>query len=354
MRRSIVLLAALVVGGCEIPTEAPRWEQQWQVPVPADSLRVGVAELLPGSMRVSDDGEAFIAPLTGVTGRFALAAMCGACAGVSGATPVKPEFSDTVSIVTPLPEDLVSAGLEGRSALDVGVSHSFDFDPLRPGSGPGAERGWMVIRVTSDGNVVAEDSISGEDTAFPAGTVIRPDLGIEAVQAAGDVSVELSLHSPQGDGATLSAADELVLTLSPTEVRITEATVAMSDLAVGPETRTVSLPVESQVVERVQSGALIADLENPFGVTGDLDIQFGLPSGDIRRTVTFEADEARERVAFTREELQRILGEEQVELGVQGSVSAPDGAVTIRPEQELGLDLQFEVILLVGPQESGS
>lgn len=352
MRRGIVLLAALVVAGCDIPTEAPRWEQEWQVPVPVDSLQVSVAELLPPTVTVSEDGSAFLATVPGITARFALASMCGACAGVSGWAPVKPAFEDTLTTTSPLPADLVAASLTGGD-VTLRVSHGFDFDPLRPASDPAAERGFMVVVVRSAGGVVARDSISGDDTAFPAGVTLTPTLAVAPIDVAGELAIEIRIHSPTGDGATLSATDELVVTLEPTTVSISEATVALADQAVGPEARAVDLPVDSALVERVRSGALLVAVENPFDVAGQLDLAFQLPGRAIRKSVPLEAGTYQERVGFTGQEIRDILGEEDVQVLVEGAVRSADGTVTVRPGQEMAFRLEFEVVILVGSAEEG-
>lgn len=352
MRRGIVLLAALVVAACDIPTEAPRWEQEWQVPVPVDSLQVSVAELLPPTVGVTEDGSAFTATIPGLTARFALSRMCEACAGYSGDVPVKPAFEDTMTTTSPLPTDVVAASLTGGQ-VTLRVSHSFDFDPLRPASDPAAERGFMVLTVSSAGVMVVRDSISGHDTAFPAGVTLASELAVAPVDVAGELAIEIRIYSPEGDGTTVSVRDELLVTLEPTTVAISEATVALADQAVGPEARTVDLPVDSALVERVQSGALLVAVQNPFDVTGQLDLAFQLPGRAIRKSVALQAGTSEERVGFTGQELRDILGETDVQVLVEGAVQSADGTVTVRPGQQIAFGLEFEVIILVGSAEEG-
>lgn len=352
MRRCIVLLAALGVGACDIPTDAPRWDQQWQVPVPVDSLEVSVDELLPASVRMSEDGSSFVATVPGMTARFSLAAMCGVCAGLSGFAPVKPEFGDTLHTSSTLPADLVSATLTGGS-VGLQLSHTFDFDPLRPSSDPAAERGWLVVHVTSAGNVVAHDSISGDDRAFPSGVTLEPTLAIQPVDVANDLQIELRIYSPEGDGTTIGATDEIVLRLEPTDVSISEATVSLPDQTVGPETRTVDLPIDSVVIDQIQEGALLVDVENPFDVTGSVSITFELTGSDVVKTVPLGTGSYAERIAFSGQELQDILAQQEVDVVVTGDVGTAGGTVTVRPGQRIAFDLELEVILMIGSSEEG-
>lgn len=352
MRRSMVLLAALAIAACDLPTEAPAWEQEWQVPVPVDSLQLGVAELLPASVRARDDGSEFLTTVPGVTARFALATMCGACAGLSGPTPVKPAFGDTLLTSSSLPPELLSAVIS-PGQVSLRLSHTFGFDPLRPSSDPDAERGYLVIAVSSNGNLLAEDSIDGADRAFPRGTVLEPVLTVQAAEAAGAVVIELRIHSPRGDATTVSARDELVLTLDPTEVGMSEATVTVADPRLGPESRTIGMAVDAGVLDRIQRGALLAEVSNGLGVTGQVTVWFRLPSGDIQRSVALTTGTYRERLEFTAAELREILGQDEVDVAVEGEVAAPGGVLTVRPGRVIEFDLQLEVFLLIGSTDEG-
>ena len=173
------------------------------------------------------------------------------------------------------------------------------------------------------------------------------------MEVAGELAIALRIYSPTGDGTTLAFTDELVVTLDPTTVTLAEATVELASVSVGPDARALDMAMDSALVERVRSGALLAAVENPFDVTGELALAFQLPDGAIRKSLVLRAGTHEERIEFTGAELRAILGREDVELVVEGGVESADGTVTVRPGQEIAFDLEFEVVALVGSLEEG-
>ncbi|MDX1578155.1 MAG: hypothetical protein R3266_06710, partial [Gemmatimonadota bacterium] len=166
LRTLVVFLVLAGLAACEFPTEPPRWDTTWQVPV--EAIRVRATDLLPASVDVNADTSAFVTETPEASIRVALSDLCEVCLLLDGVRTAKPAFTDTQSTSTSLPSELVSATLAGGS-FDLVMGHSFNFDPLRPSA---TANGHIVIRITSAGNVVAEDSIDGADTAFPTGTTL--------------------------------------------------------------------------------------------------------------------------------------------------------------------------------------
>ena len=350
MRRGIFLLAAIGLAACDVVTEPPSWEQEWQVPVPSGSLALTAAELLPEGVTVNADSTAFITTAPGAEIVVALSEICPTCAGLSVAT--KPEFRDTLTTTTEIPADLLSATLQA-GAFDFSISHDFNFDPLRPSDDPAAERGFLVVSVLSDGQVISRDSISGEDTAFPGGTTLTPDLEFGTAEVGNQLQLRMRVYSPTGDATTFDANDDLTAALAPTTVGITEATVAVPEQAIGPEVKSVSLAFDPAMIDRVQNGALLMEVRNPFDVTGLLDVAFQLPDRTIQRAIPLAEGTTSERVAFSGQELRDILAADDLELAREGSVAGTGGTVTVSPGEAVDFDLELELIVLIGgsPEE---
>lgn len=350
-RNFVPLVAVLLLTGCDFPTELPQWDQTWVVPV--ERIRIGVAELLPQGIELSPDSSVFLAETPEAILQVSLAELCGSpCVLATGTRAPKPEFSDTLSTEAGLPADLVSATLAGGS-IDAVMEHSFSFDPLRPSSDPGAEYGYLLLEVTSAGNVVAFDSIDGADQAFPSSVTLTPSLPVQPVGVTDTVDIRVAIFSPAGDSTTIDATDTLGVRFAPSTVEIAEATVAASDLPVDSVSTTLTFGgLDSTAVSRVQSGALRFRVQNPFEVTGTLDMTFRGDFPTIEHQLAVQAGDYTDRLEFTGAEVQEILLSDQAEVVASGSASAPDGTLTVLPSDVMLMDSEFELSVLLGPLES--
>ncbi len=350
-RRRIMVLAALAVAAwtaCDIPTEPPMWEQTWVVP--GETIVVGVASLLPAGVSLSADGTAFETTVPGFDLDVSLGEMCADCGPVNGTTADKPAFSHTVNSTTNLPSALVSASVVGE-AFDVLLAHNLSFDPLRPSSDPGAERGYLVVRVTSGGNVVASDSLSGDDWSFAPGEPLVPMLSVNAVDVTNALDVAVAIYSPAGDPVEIDTSDTMGVSVFQATVSIAEATVEATAITVDAPAATMELDVDSALASRVRSGALRLDARNPFDLEGTLDLEFDLGTSTLQRSVALTAGESSTAIEFTGAELRDILAAESVTVTAQGTLASPDGTVTLAPGQELVMESTFEIVVLVGGSE---
>lgn len=324
------------------------WEQTWVVP--GETIVVGVASLLPAGVTLSADSTAFVATVPGFDIDMSLGEMCPDCGPLHGTTADKPAFSHTVTTTAALPEALISAALTG-DRLDVRLAHDLSFDPLRPSSDAAAERGHIVIEVASGGNVVARDSLSGDDVAFTAAAPLEPTLSVNAVEVSNVLDVSMMIYSPAGDPVEIDTSDTLGLSLLPATVTLAEATLEATGIAVDAPAATLELDVDSALVSRVQRGALQLEVENPFSVEGTLDLEFDLGTATMQRSVALVAGESSVSVEFTGAELRDLLGAGSVSVTAQGTLAAPDGTLTVSPGQELVIASLFEIVVLVGGSE---
>ena len=349
LRRSVVALAVVALAACEFPTEPPKWDQTWQVP--GERITVSVGELLPADVGLNADSTAFVTDVPGTSTSFSLGDVCSECAVLDGQTAPKPEFRDTLDLTWSLPADLVSATVAGGT-LDATLAHNLSFDPLRPSSDPADPRGHIVIRVTSSGNLVAYDSIDGADTAFPGGTALTPSLELQPVQVSNDLNVAVEVYSPQGDSVTIDTSDTVGVSVATSTVEISEATVSASSITIDPVTTTLDLgEVDSTTVERILGGSILFDVDNPFSVSGSLDVAFQGSFPTVERTLPVNQGVYSDSVAFSGEEMRSILGADTVDVVASGSVSADGGTITVTPTQELVIGSDFRLTILIGSTE---
>ncbi len=348
VRRRLPMLAvaaAATAAACDVPTDAPLIEQEWQVTL--DSIRLGIDDFLPAGIAFNQDSTRFLADYPGTVASASLAQMCGApCAGFTGGTvPVKPAFRDTLDADFALATDLVSARVAG-GAVSVELTHTLEFDPLSPDGATAT--GYIVVRATSRGAVVAEDSLDGADVRFTSADTLRPMLDLRDVAIGGQVHVEVLIYSPAGGPTRVGADDGLQARVEPGTVPFSSATVAMGSRSFGPYTERTELDVDSTVVDHVESGALLLDVDNPLVVTGTMDVEFRLPTRTIRKSVPLQEGSYRARVEFTTTELRSLLASPGMDVVASGTATSATGTVTLEPGDRLRVAIQLEAILLLG------
>ncbi len=344
-RRCLATLAAAAAFAvaCDVPTEAPLLEQEWQVAL--DSVTVGTADFLPDGIGLSPDSSRFVVSYPGTAVSVSLASLCGGLCPGTGTLPVKPQFRQTLTATTTLATDLVSAEVAGGSVA-MAITHTLEFDPLSP---PGATgHGYVVVRVTSDGVLVAQDSIDGADARFTAADTLRPSLELEPATVTGQLGFDVIVYSPAGGPVSVGADDGLKVTLSPGTLQFSGATVPLDTRAFGPYSQTANLDVDSTIVSHVQSGALILSTDNPLAVSGSLVLDFGVADGTIRRTVPLQPGEQQVRVDFTPEQLRSLLSSPDVRITATGTGTSQTGSVTLHPTDRIRVAIELNAVLLIG------
>src|SRR5438477_3190326 len=85
--------ALAVLSACSIPTDAPKYDTEWNVP--GKSTTISVNSLLPSGVSPTNDNSAFqvtVSPATSTITRT-LGQDCAACAALNGQTVPKPAFT---------------------------------------------------------------------------------------------------------------------------------------------------------------------------------------------------------------------------------------------------------------------
>ena len=353
----LALGSVFIATACDLPTGgAPKWNTTWQVP--ADSGEISVASLLPPSVTIVTLGatKAFDVSFSGTSIAQSLRDACAACSAANGYRVPKPEFTLGSSATIPLPTDVGSADLVGGS-VDYTLTHDFGFDPLAPSANGSAAKGWVMIRVRSGSDILAADSVDGNSLTLPPNVSRSRSIAVDASPASprhvnGPITVSVTLYSPAGDSVTINDSQSLHVDVTPRGLRVSQATVAIPARTPISRQETVDLSgLGGEVSGRVQGGAVVLTVRNPFAVDGSLtatltapgetpvtrDIQ--LPLGGLTSAPTVV------RVALTADELARLMGKSDVTVAVTGSVTAPSGTLTVTPTQVFGVSTMLEVIL---------
>ena len=354
---SLVLGAALVAAACDLPTGgAPKWNTTWQIP--ADSGEIGVASLLPPSVSIVTVGEtkAFEVALSGAGISQSLRSACPACAAANGLRVPKPAFTLIDSATIALPSDVAWADLVGGT-VDYTLTHDFGFDPIVPSSNGAAEKGWLVIRVRSGSALLAVDSVNGSSATLSPNVPFTRSVGVDASPASprrvsGPITVTVTLYSPAGDTVTVNDAQSLHVNVVPHGIRVSQASVSLPASTPISRQKTVDLSgLGGEVSGRVQGGAVVLTVRNPFAVEGQLTATLTAPGAvPVTRDLTFPVGGLSSpptvlRVPLTADELARLMGSSDVTVDVSGNVTAPNGAVTVTPTQVFGVSTMLEIIL---------
>lgn len=335
-----LLLAGALGAGCEFPTAAPRFQSRFLLPL--EETRVSAAELLPAGVVATGSG--FAITVGAVSTQRTLGQMCGQpCTQRQSLVTPKPAFTDVVTLSLPLPPEVAGGTITGGN-LNVTLSHSFNFDPLRPAGA--TQTGSIGLVVRSSGVTLGSATI---DQAFPRTAPATRSIPL-AGPVAGPVQLVLTLVSPAGGNVVIDNASSFVVSLPGTVVTASEARVLVQNRGISAQPMTLDLTgVDGGIRDRVRGGALVLVLSNPFAVAGTLQLrlQAATSGADIVRPVQVAPAGTTQRLELTQEELRSLLGH-RVTATVAGPVSGTAGPITVRPEQELVLVPRLDLILEIG------
>jgi hypothetical protein len=345
-RWGLALLAALTLGACEFPTEPPKLQPRFVLPGQSTTLRL--AELLPSG--VVESGSNFQLNLAATTiPTRTLGQMCEPCAALNGQRVPKPAFAHTITTTVALPADVVSATVTGGSVV-VAVTHTFGFDPVRP---PGAaQNGSLTLSLLSGTTVVGTVVVTD---AFPSGSTLQRAVPVAPGAVAGDLTLRLTIESPAGGTAeahwvTINTASTLSGTVTPGQLTVSEARVRVQNKSVTVTEFEIDMSnVDQSFRGRVRSGALVVMVNNPFGVTGTMQLRIVGGTGEIitPRTLQIQPGQTTQRVEFSQDDIALILQSRAI-IRISGTVSGQDGVVTVRPGQVLTIDTQLDLTVEIG------
>ncbi len=350
----ITLLAVMgALWACDIPTATPKLEQEWILPMSGTSVEVG--EFLPDDVDLTEDSSAFTLRMDPIFFEETLGDLCAACLALDGLTVPKPAFAGDFRESVSLPDDVESAQVqEGRVSVE--ARNGFGFDPLRP---PGGERGSVILTLRDGGPggpVLDEVVIDGEDTSFGPGTSISRELEYSG-SIGSSLSVTVSVDSPAGgpepgNWVPIRINDEIEVSVTPEVLEAESAEISMGGMVF--DLGVTDLDVEDMgedMVERIKAGSFELEIVNPWSMGAILTLTIDGPTMDapvvlivpVPATPTSAVE-----VEFSQAELQSFLGEPNVIMSGQGTVSQDAGIVTLAPGQTMIIDARLDLVILIG------
>jgi hypothetical protein len=336
-------MLALLAGACDYPTSLPKWDTQWLVPSKSTTLSAG--QLLPSSVTLASDNSAFLVSVAPVTISRSLGELCSACSGLNGLTTPKPPFNSTPTDTLRFPPEVSSASLAGGTVA-IAINNGLGFDPIRPGVGA---RGTLQLTLTSGGTTVGTLTLDGNSDALPAGQTTTRTITLGAGAVSGKITVLMAVNSPLGDPVRIDTNQRFSVTATPQAIRFSDVTVTVSQKAVTVNQQTMDFSdIDQAVIDRVKDpSSLVLTIANPFAVTGTLSLKFINAAQPLTKQVTLSGGTTTQKVSFTHQELQSLLGR-VITLQATGTVNAAT-AVKITPAQVLQINTQLELTL--GPKE---
>ncbi|MGH7638503.1 MAG: hypothetical protein ACREOK_12720 [Gemmatimonadaceae bacterium] len=358
LRRAALLGLASMLSACDIvefaTNPAPKFEELWSLP--ADSTTISVGTLLPPSVSIFStpassppDSIAFQLAMNLLPVSRRVGDDCSQCQTLNGQTTVKPAFVLTSGRTTALPTDVISGALVGGQ-VNVQVSNTLSFDPIRVKTGPGAQ-GFMLIVLRSGSLVVARDSVNGATTPFAPGTVLLRPLTLQSGVVAASITVDLTINSPAGDhNVPIDASGRVDADAIVQDFRLAQARINVTSRPLS-SPGTDSLPLDGlheSISNSVTAAALDMTISNPFAIAGIVDVEFGYaPSQAILKAIDLPngVDQVRS-VTLDQTEVRTLFGQ-KVGLGVSGLVSSA-GPIDVTPKQVITIANRLRLTILTG------
>ena len=352
-RRTTFLLVMGALGACDIPTDIPKLEQEWILPLSETSVEVG--EFLPADVGLTEDSSAFTVQVDPIFFQEKLGDLCAACGALDGLTVPKPAFVGDFHESVYLPDDVESAQVqEGR--ISVEARNLFGFDPLRP---KGGETGSVTLALHDGGPagpVLDEVVIDGGEASFAPGTSIERELEYSG-PVGSSLSVTVSVNSPAGglepgNWVPIRTDDEIRVSVTPEvlEAASAEISVAGEVFNLGVTSLDVA-EIRKDLVDQITAGSFILEIVNPWSVGAILSLTIDGPTmaapvvliGQVPASPTSTVE-----LELSQAEIQSILGETGVVMTGQGTASQDAGTVTIAPAQVMIIDAKLDLVLLIG------
>ena len=342
---ALAAAAVLVLGACDIPTEPPKFQTRFVVP--GETTTLNVNQLLPSSVTAVGNTFQLTVAARAIPSRT-LGEMCGAaCADFPTVfVAPKPAFSDSIPVSVTLPADVASATL-ASGTITVTLTHSFDFDPLRP---PGGANGSIVLRIRNGNTIVGSATIN---RPFPPNSTLTETVTLNPGTISGPLDVALLINSPAGDPAqpvTINKNASFAGTVTPGTIAVSNASVVVAGKQVSVEAVSIDLTGFEDFRERVKGGAIVVNITNPLAVGGTMTLTLtGGTAGPITKQINVGAGTTSQRIQFSEAELQSLLGRE-IRLTISGPLTgtASGGLVTVSPGQQISISTQLDFVFELG------
>lgn len=263
--RLVALAGVAVLAACDLPTQLPRWDTEWDVVPLRDT--VATADLLPDHVRLADGG--FAIDSFSVTSRVRLSDVCELCTCFDG--PVPPLTISPHEWAVRLPPGLVEAEMEGGTARIV-LHNEVGFDLLDDGRGG---RGWVEVELL--------DRFAGEtlqvvrvDRPFPPGDSLTLDFELGGRRLHGGLVARVSGRTPGSGCRSVTPGEETGFRarVELRDVRASHVDVLLSDAQVSVRDRSFAMP--DAIAARLRAGDADVVVEVELASSVSVAVEVGL------------------------------------------------------------------------------
>ena len=341
-----LLFVVAALSGCDVPTDIPIFDVRWVFPIEDQSI--SVVEFLPTNVdTIGGNFQVDVAP-------FALdqtlGFLCAACVSLNGLTVPKPAFTISYNQSGTLPTDVVSVVLVSGS-ISLGIQNNLGFDPIRPAA---ASPGTMTMTVYDGsiaGRVLGSVVLDGTTDAIPTGNLTTIPIALAPGTVTPTILTVVDLVSPLGDAVLINTGAGLNITASVGSILVSSATINVDGTVVNIDQTTLDVSdIDADVVTNIQTGSLILDVQNPFGVAIDVVVEIGGPGiVTLQRNLSIGSGPTTSAaLSYTGADLQSFLGKTGVFFRGSGTVTSPGVPATVTPTQEASLEASLDVTLELG------
>jgi len=322
--RAVAVISLAFIVACDIPTELPKWNPTFAVPLVATSIPV--AQLVPISVESTPGGSTFVISPTSVSFPFPLATVCAACVALHGQTAPTPAIHYGAGYAIRFPVNVDSASVV-NGVINFRLTNGWGFDPLRPAAG---QTGFIRVDLLGrDGTSRGSAFFSGRDRAFPPGSTIDGSLTFAGAITSTPI-LHITFGFPAGDAARIDAAAAITATILSGRLVATDATVEVISRQVTSNAMSLNLTgVDEFVIQRVRGGKILLAIHNGFAVSGRMTLNITGGINPVRKTFDIPDADATVELELTEAELESVLGQSVV-ASIQGIVST-SGSVTLTP-----------------------
>lgn len=328
-----------VSAACNVPTDFPIIEQEWIVPLA--STTISLSQLLPNGVSIS--GSSFAVDVGAFAATRTLGQVCSAC--VNGTTSL-PAFDFTF---TSTPQNLPAGLFEGQltsGTISLQVQNGFSFDPTSNG-------GTVTISVIeASGRVLGTTTFVG--SALPAGQTttraITVSGGSIGTRFGSQISSRTTIDSKAvGTAVTMNTSSQLTVTATPQNLLMSSAGVSLAGKAFNIDPQDLDVAeIDTDVIDHLQSGAIILDVTNPFGAM-TATIRINYPGGSLVKNVSLSNDyNPTVTLSYTDAELKRFLGQPSVMLTGNGTMNPAGGLFGVTPTAVVTLKAKLAAKIRLG------
>ena len=185
---------------------------------------------------------------------------------------------------------------------------------------------------------------SSNGDVIPPGSTTNRTLILGSGTVTGSLETTIDVVSPGGQVVTIDVNDQISADAVTTSLLASSATVVVAG-------RTASLSEEpldvedldQDLIDGIQSGSVVLDITNPFGVSFSGDIIVG----PVSKTVSIPSDPTSTvEIVFTGTELQDVLNALNPTFSGTGTLGG--GPAVVTPTDELLIDPSIDLVVEIG------